>query len=199
MSTACASPRGFPLSSTSTVASSSAFSSSRSARRQISRARRVGGGNRQSSKARWAASTAMPTSRGVASGASAKTSPVAGFSVGSVSSVSTNRPSMYRRSGSVRNGTFGSVKLGTRGHPLGSRTSCQLQDLPPEDRATAQGSERVLEPVELEPAGDRDAHRTSRRERERVLQVQARRGDGGDERGLGQDELDRVDLDRLVG
>ena len=81
MSTACASHIGLPLSSTSIVANSSLFASSRSASSHIRRARWVGGMNRHASNARAAAATAASTSRSVASGASASVSPVAGFIV----------------------------------------------------------------------------------------------------------------------
>ena len=94
MSTACASHIGLPLSSTSIVANSSLFASSRSARCHIRRARCVGGVNRHVSNARAAAVTAASTSRSVASGAWASVCPVAGFTVARLPSVSTNAPSM---------------------------------------------------------------------------------------------------------
>src|SRR5580704_18113307 len=171
-STACASQSGLPLSSTSMVASSSACCSSRSARSHNRRARRVAGTARQLGNALRAAPTASPTSRSVASGASASTSPVAGFTVGSRPAVVTNSPPMYRRNGRRRKSISGLTTVVISMLPcLPSLAANQLEDLPPEHGSLAQRGERLADALEWIPAGHRHDHGPLRRQTERVLEV----------------------------
>jgi hypothetical protein len=111
ISTAFASPSGFPLSSTSMAANSSACASSSSASIHMRRARRADGVNRQLGKASLAARTAWSTSRSPASGTTASGCPVAGLRTVSRSRVVTNSPSVYRCSGLSRKAGRGSVTV----------------------------------------------------------------------------------------
>src|SRR5690348_4036992 len=77
--------------------------------------------------------------------------------------------------------------------------SPEVEDLPAEDGTLAQRAECVLDAVERVAPSDGDAHRPAGRHAEGGLQVQPGRGDCGHQSGLGQDELDGMDVERLVG
>src|SRR3990167_4878499 len=105
-----ASPRalamGLPFSRVISCASSSAYASSRSARRIINRPRRAGVSRRQGpSKAARAAATAASTSVSEASATSQSTCSVAGFSTAKACprAASCQEPPMNRRRGVLRN------------------------------------------------------------------------------------------------